>query len=152
MTATPLSPPACPPPPKPPHIPPEGRDARGRIKPGFGGRARGSKNKASREAVAAVQELAPKAIESLKVLLAQHNFAAVKYVLDTTLPRDGRPIDLDATTNPHDLMEAVTSGEISPSEFARISQGFKTALDAVELKELKSQVDELELLIAALRK
>lgn len=135
-----------------PHIPPEGRDSLGRIKKGFGGRPKGSRNRASREAVAAVQQLAPQAINGLRVLVAQFNFAAIKYVLDVTLPRDGRPIDLDATTNPHDLIEAVTSGEISPSEFARITQGMKAALDASELKELKASVDELEQLIGALKK
>lgn len=135
-----------------PHIPPEGRDHRGRIKKGFGGRPKGSRNRASREAVAAVQSLAPQAIEGLRVLLGQFNFAAIKFVLDMTLPRDGRPIDLDATSNPHDIIEAVTSGEISPSEFARITQGMKSALDASELKELKASVDELEQLISAIKK
>ena len=103
MTHTAPKPPPCPPLPDTvqqaddqPWIPPEGRDALGRIKPGFGGRPRGSRNKASREAVAAVQQLAPQAINGLRVLVAQFNFAAIKYVLDATLPRDGRPIDLDA--------------------------------------------------------
>lgn len=150
MKPDPLPPPVAPPPPKP-HIPPEGRDALGRIKKGFGGRQRGSKNKASREAVAALQELAPTAVDRLGVLVRQLHWPAIKFVLDSVLP-DGRLIDLDATIDPHDLMQAATSGEISSSEFARLSQGFKTSLDAAELKELKSQVDELEQLIAAIRK
>lgn len=157
MTATPVQPPPLPlvvpvqeqP---TPHIPAEGRDALGRILPGFGGRPKGSRNKRSREAVAAVQDLAPDAIAGLKVLVAQLNWPAIKFVLDATLPRDGRTIDLEGTTNAHDLVEAATSGEISPSEFARLAQGTKSALDAAELKDLKAQVDELEMLIAALKK
>ena len=135
-----------------PHIPPEGRDEKGRIKPGFGGRQKGSRNKVSREAVKAVQDLSPIAIQGLAVLIRQTNFAAIKYCLDYVLPRDGRTIDLDGTSDPHKLIEAVTSGEISPSEFARITQGMKAALDAAELKELKAQVDDLEQLIGALKK
>ncbi|MCV0384039.1 MAG: hypothetical protein K5799_11385 [Erythrobacter sp.] len=136
-----------------PWIPPEGRDPKtGRILPGFGGRKPGSRNKQSREAVASVQALAGDAIDGLRVLIAQQSFPAIRYVLDMTLPRDGRPIELDATSSPYDLIEAATSGEISPSEFARLTQGMKAALDASELKELRASVDELETLIATLKK
>ena len=136
-----------------PWIPASARDpATGRLLPGGPGRKPGSRNRQSREAVAGVQALAPAAIDGLRVLIAQHSFPAIKFVLDATLPRDGRTIDLDATSNPHDLIEAVTSGEINPAEFARLTQGMKAALDASELKELRASVDDLETLIAALKK
>jgi hypothetical protein len=139
-------------PPQPACIPPEGRDERGRILKGFGGRPLGARNKRSREALGAVQELAPTAIAKLALLVSQGNFAAIRYVLDVVLPKGGRTVDLDGTNDPHELISAVTNGEISPDEFARIAQGWKSALDSAELKDIKNQIEELETLVAALRK
>lgn len=155
----PLPPPPCPPPPmvarqpdtKAPWIPPEGRGPDGKILPGFGGRKPGSKNKKSREALAAVQDLAPDAIASLKALVRQHNWPAVKYILDATLPALGRTVELD-DGSPQSVIQAVVDGTISPTEFTKISTGMKAAMDASELRELKSQVDELEELIGALKR
>jgi hypothetical protein len=152
--APPLSPPV--PPPAPiasdgPWIPPEGRDERGRLLPGFGGRKPGSKNKTSREALAAVQDLSGDAIASLRTLVRQHNFAAVRYVLDATLPALGRTVELE-DGSPQSVIQAVVDGTISPTEFAKISTGMKAAMDASELKELKNQVDALEELIGTLKR
>jgi hypothetical protein len=134
------------------HIPPEGRDELGRIKPGFGGRPAGVKNKRARITLEGVQDLAPDALRMLGTLVRQGHLAAIKLVLDATLPRGGRTIDLDGTADPHKLIEAVTTGEISPDEFARLAQGWKTAADAAELKEIKAQIDEMEALVSAMRK
>ena len=79
-------------------------------------------------------------------------WAAIKLVLDYTLPRNGRTIDLDGTADPNLLIEAATSGEISPDEFARLAQGWKTVTDAADLRDLKHQVEQLELLITAVTK
>lgn len=134
------------------HIPPEARDERGRIKPGFGGRPPGVKNKRARVTLEGVQDLAPDALAMLGVLVRQGHLAAIKIVLEYTLPRGGRTIDLDGTADPHKLIEAVTTGEISPDEFARIAQGWKASLDSAELKEIKAQIQDLEALVAAMRK
>ena len=151
----PLPPPACPPPPRPPadapHIPAEGRDARGRILPGFGGRKKGTRNKRSAEAEAAIQNMAGLAVTSLKPLVRRGNWPATKYVLDAVLPALGRTIELENAT-PDALLQAVAAGELSPTEFGKLSIGFKAAMDASELKELKNQVDELEQLIGALKR
>jgi hypothetical protein len=135
-----------------PRIPPEGRDELGRIKPGFGGRPPGVKNKRARITLEGVQDLAPDALAMLGNLIRQGHMSAIKLVLEYTLPRGGRTIDLEGTADPNKLIEAVTTGEISPDEFARIAQGWKTAVDAAELKEIKAQIDELEALVAAMRK
>lgn len=128
------------------------RDGKGRFKPGQGGRPPGSRNKKPSAALAAVQSLSDLAIGKLAALIAQNNWAAIRYVLDATLPRGGRTIDLDGTADPNELIASVTSGEISPDEFARIAQGWKTAVDAAEMREIKAQIDELEQLVSALRK
>ena len=151
-----LPPPPCPPiPPKKsddaPWIPPHGRDAKGRILKGFGGRKPGSRNVRSREALHAVQALTPAATHSLGVLVRQMNFAAIKYVLDTVLPKEGRLIELDSG-DPLAVIDALTDGEINPTEFAKIAVGMKSAMDSAELAELKNQVDELETLIGQLKR
>lgn len=128
------------------------RDRAGRFKVGQGGRPPGSRNKKPSGALAAVQNLSDLAIAKLAMLVSQNSWAAIRYVLDMTLPRGGRTIDLDSTADPNELIAAVTSGEISPDEFARIAQGWKTAVDAAEIKEIKAQIDELEQLVSALRK
>lgn len=128
------------------------RDGKGRFKPGQGGRPAGARNRKPSGALTAVQNLSDLAIAKLAMLVSQNSWAAIRYVLDMTLPRGGRTIDLDGTADPNELIAAVTSGEISPDEFARVAQGWKTATDAAEMKEIKAQVDELEQLIAAIRK
>ena len=110
------------------------------------------RNKRARVTLEGVQDLAPDALAMLGALVRQGHLAAIKIVLEYTLPRGGRTIDLDGTADPHKLIEAVTTGEISPDEFARIAQGWKASLDSAELKEIKAQIEELEALVAAMRK
>lgn len=143
-------------PPLPATAPPAGgglpeRDAAGHFRKGGPGRPKGSRNKLSRAALEAVQELAPAAIEQLQLSLRRCDGWAIRYVLDRVLP-EGRAINLDGTTNPIELIEAATSGEISSAEFARLAQGMKSALDSSELRELKHQVEQLELLISGLKR
>lgn len=128
------------------------RDGAGRFKPGQGGRPPGSRNKKPSGALVAIQALSDVALAKLAVLVSEGSFPAIRLVLEYTLPRGGRTIDLDGTADPNALIESVTSGEISPDEFARIAQGWKTAVDAAELKDLKAQVDEIEQLVSAMRK
>lgn len=123
----------------------------GRFRPGFGGRQKGSRNKISRSTLAGVQALSSEAVGQLAIKMREGDMTAIRYILDYTLPRGGRTIDLD-TSQPNTLIDAATSGEISPDEFARIAQGWKTASDAADLKDLKHQVDQLELLISSLKK
>lgn len=128
------------------------RDNVGRFKPGHGGRPPNVRNKKPNGALAAIQSLSDDALRQLAALVAQGSFAAIRLVLEYTLPRGGRTVDLDGTADPNELIAAVTSGEISPDEFARISQGWKTAIDAAEMKDIKAQIEELEQLVSAMRK
>ena len=130
----------------------EGRGPDGRWLAGFGGRPKGSRNKTSTKLLKDVHSLADDAFQQLATKVRAGEWAAIKLVLDYTLPRNGRTIDLDGTADPNSLIEAVTTGEISPDEFARIAQGWKTASDVSDVKELKQQVEQLELLITAVTK
>ncbi|WP_187336463.1 hypothetical protein [Novosphingopyxis iocasae] len=128
------------------------RDDAGRFLPGQGGRKRGTKNKTSAATLAAVQEMASLTVLKLKEQVNSGNMRAIELVLTYVLPKGGRCIDLDGTADPHEIIEAMTNGEISPDEFARIAQGWKTAIDAADLSEIKRQVEELESIVVALRK
>ena len=64
-------------------------------------------------------------------------------MLDQVLPKEGRLIELDSG-DPLSIIEALTSGEINPTEFGKIAVGMKAAMDASELPNVKSQVDESE--------
>lgn len=99
----------------------------------------------------AIQDLGPSAIKMLGVLVAQGDPTAIKLVLQHVLPKGGRTIDLDGTADPAELVAAFTSGEISPDEFARAAQGWKTSADAAELKEITAKIEELEELMTALK-
>ena len=144
-----LPPPACPPAPVP-HIKPEDRDASGRFKAGSAGRKAGALGR-SKAIIDGVEALGPDALAVLGTMVRQGVWPAVKLVLDYCLPKDGRPIDLGGKSDPHDLIEAATTGIINPTEFAKLAVGFKSALDAAELQTLKNQVDELEALVKALK-
>lgn len=128
------------------------RDNGGRFKPGQGGRPPGVRNRKPSGALAAIQSLSDEALIQLASLVREKNFAAIRLVLEYTLPRGGRTVDLDGTADPNELIAAVTNGEISPDEFARIAQGWKTASDAADLSQLKAQVEEIELLVSALKR
>lgn len=130
----------------------EGRSADGKWLPGYGGRPKGSRNKTSTKLLKDVHSLADDAFEQLASKVRAGEWAAIKLVLDYTLPRNGRTIDLDGTADPNSLIEAATSGEISPDEFARMAQGWKTVTDAADIRDLKHQVEQLELLITSVTK
>ena len=128
------------------------RDNVGRFKPGQGGRPPGVRNKKPSGALAAIQSLSDEALAQLAALVREKNFAAIRLVLEYTLPRGGRTVDLDGTADPNELIASVTSGEISPDEFARIAQGWKTAAEAADLADIKAQIAELETLVSAMKR
>lgn len=128
------------------------RNSAGQFKPGQGGRPPGVRNRKPSGALAAIQSLSDDALVQLAQLVREKNFAAIRLVLEYTLPRGGRTIDLDSTADPNELIAAVTSGEISPDEFARVAQGWKTASEAADLADIKAQILELEQLVGALGK
>lgn len=132
---------------------PGARLSNGKWAPGNpgGGRKIGSTDAIPHTAQKAVHGLASEAIAKLAERVRNGDFAAIKYVLDCTLPRGGRTIDLGGSADPNVLIEAATTGFITPDEFARMAQAWKSVGDAADLKELKHQVEQLELLITGLR-
>ncbi|WP_156451892.1 hypothetical protein [Novosphingobium sp. CCH12-A3] len=133
---------------------PGARLSNGKFAPGNpgGGRRAGASDTISHSAQRAIQGLASEAVAKLAEKVSNGDFAAIKYVLDATLPRGGRTIDLGGNPSPNAIIEAASNAMISPDEAARLAQAFKTAGDAASLNELKHQVEQLELLITSLRK
>ena len=127
------------------------RAANGQFLPGFGGRKLGSKNKTSKATLHAVQALSSEAVAKLGERMRDGDMNAIKLILEYTLPKGGRTIELDSN-DPNAISDAAMMGEISPDEAARLAQSIKTAGDAAELRELKRQVEELELLVSSLKK
>ncbi len=127
------------------------RRPNGTFGPGNPGRVRGSKNKVSLASLKAVQDLSSEAIAKLKERVTAGDMTAIKLVLEYTLPKGGRTVELDSS-DPNAIIDAAVMGEISPDEAARLAQATKTASEAAELKDLKRQVEELELLITSLSK
>lgn len=127
------------------------RGSNGQFVPGTGGRRLGSKNRRSQQAVEMVFDAAPVAFNKLRAMVESGDWQAVRFVCEYVLPKGGRPVDI-GSNDPNAIVDAMTQGEISPDEGARMAQAVKTIGDAAELKELKKQVEELELLIASLRK
>ena len=123
----------------------------GRIISG-GGRPKGSRNKKGRLTLEAVQGLGDDAVAALRQLVLHQHWHAIRFVLDRCLPADSRTIELTSATDPNCLIEAAAEGAISPSEFAKLAQAWKTASEASELRDLKARLDELENLILQLKK
>lgn len=130
------------------------RLSNGKFAPGNpgGGRKLGATDSISNNTQKAIHGLASEAVAKLAERIHQGDWSAVKYVLDCTLPRGGRTIDLAGAADPNALIEAATTGQISPDEFARMASAWKSAGDAADLKDLKHQVEQLELLITSLKK
>lgn len=126
----------------------------GKFAPGNpgGGRRIGATDTISHSTQKAIHGLASEAVAKLAERIRQGDWSAIKFVLDSTLPRGGRCVDLGGSADPNVLIEAATTGQISPDEFARLAQAWKSAGDAADLKDLKHQVEQLELLITSLRR
>jgi hypothetical protein len=130
----------------------DGRDGFGRFAPGPGniGRPRGSKNRLSREALAAVQGISSLAILKLRELVQAGEFNAIKLVIELTVPKGGRTIELNST----DAMawaDAMADGDISPIECATAAQALVKLNEASEIADLSRRIAELEAALPARR-
>lgn len=113
--------------------------------------ARHRKAEMAKSMLEAVQASGSEAVRQLRLKLTDGDWVAIKYVLDYSLPRNGRTIEL-GSSDPNALLDAIAEGAVSPDEAARLSQAIKTTIEAAEIKDLTHKVEELELLVSSLRK
>lgn len=132
------------------------RDMAGRFTGENGGRRVGQVNRtrSDKQALAsatleAVQATAGAAVRQLREKVSSGDMAAIRFVLEYSLPRGGRTIPL-GSSDPSALLDAIADGIVSPDEAARLSQSFKTAIEASEVKELTRKIEELETLVLSM--
>ena len=133
---------------------------RGRPFPkGNPGRKRGSKNKTTLLAASLAGEQGEEILRKAIEMAMGGNVPLMKFLLYRILPRD-RPIQLELPRldYPHDsadamaeIVDAVSSGRISPREAADVAQlvsAFVRAIDItdtqMEIDSLKSRLDDLK--------
>lgn len=129
------------------------RKPRGRpFAKGNPGRKRGSRNKAtllvSSLAGAQAEDLLRKAIE----MAMGGNVAMMRFLLDRVLPRE-RPVQLElpGLESAHDsvnaiaeIVDAVSSGRISPREAADVAQLVSAFTRAIDLTDAQAKIDSLQ--------
>ena len=132
----------------------EGRDFRGRFAKGNSGRPRGARHKATRAVEAMLQgeaeALSRKAID----LALAGDVTALRLCLERIAPRRSEPLvalELPRIKSAADLvpavaavLDAVASGEASPSEAQKLASMVADAARAVEVTELERRLTELE--------
>ena len=133
---------------------------RGRPFPeGNPGRQPGSKNKATLLTTSLAggtgEEILRKAIEMAK----GGNVAMMKFLLDRILPKE-RPIQLelphlgyahDSVDAMAEIINAVSSGRISPREAADVAQLISAFTRAIDITDAQFQIDELKSRLDGLR-
>jgi hypothetical protein len=139
------------------------KQPRGRPFPiGNPGRKPGSKNKATLLATSLAREQGEELLRKAYEMAMEGNVAMMKFLLDRILPKE-RPIQVelpqlefanDSVDALAKIVEAVSSGRISPREAADLAQlvsAFTRAIETtdteIEIDSLKTQLDREDALI-----
>lgn len=112
----------------------------GRFAPGNPGRVPGSKNRVSKEAMAAVKDLSSAALQQLSNGVHSGERWAVEYVLNKILPV-GRIVQSDAQTM-QELLHEFQDGNFSVEEVSKLASVFKDINDD-EVEEVRKKFDAI---------
>jgi hypothetical protein len=126
--------------------------ARGRPFPkGNPGRRRGSKNKATLLALSLAGDQGEELLRKAFEIAMNGNVPLMKFLLDRILPKE-RPVQLqlprvdyadDSVDAMAEIVEAVSSGRISPREAADITQVVSSFVRAIDITEAQRQIHQL---------
>jgi|GEM_PF-540044 len=117
----------------------------GQFGSGNPGRPPGSKNKVSSRTIAAIKDMAPDALAVLKENLMRNDTRAAIFILERVLPNQ-RTVELeDASIS--SIINALTSGDVSPDEARLISQSIAKLREIDELDRVKDRLAEVERLL-----
>jgi len=121
------------------------RDVGGRFLTGQGGRPVGTKNKISRDALAAVRSMKDDAIKQLGQLVANGDLKAIVFVLDRILPQ-GRTVELD-DVHPSTVADMLQTGELTPHEVRDIASAVRDLRELEDLEQIRAKLIELEAIV-----
>ena len=136
------------------------KQPRGRPFPnGNPGRKRGSKNKATLLATSLAEEQGEEILRKAIEMAMGGNVAMIKFLLDRILHRD-RPVQLelprldlahDSVDAMAEIVNAVSSGRISPREAADVAQLVAAFTRAIDVTDAETEIDSLKSKLDGLR-
>lgn len=123
------------------------RDNKGRFAsgPGNPGRPKGVKNKIANGALAELRSMTPDAVNVIRSAIAKGNVKSASCLLERVLPSQ-RVVELDGA-GINDIINALVSGQISPTETKTIAQSIGHLKNISDLEELRSEVEGLTRLL-----
>jgi hypothetical protein len=135
--------------------PPRGRP----FQTGNPGRKRGSKNKTTLIATSLAGGEGEKILRKAIEMAMGGNVPMMKFLLDRILPKE-RPIQLELPRLDHandsvdamaEIVDAVSSGQISPREAADIAQLVSAFTRAIDITEAQDEIESLKSQLHSLR-
>lgn len=125
------------------------RNADGTFARGNPGKPKGASHRFNREVLAQLGNLTNKALVALERKLEQGDLKAATFVLARFLPSE-RVIDVPA--EPNGIADALSQGELTPTESNRLALAVKSLKEAAGIDEMRARLDEIEALLIAQNK
>ena len=131
-----------------------GRDRKGRFAPGNPGRPKGARHKATQAVEHLMQHQVERITSAVIEAAAKGDMQAARLVLDRIAPARREAavsIDMPNIESAADLpmaiaaiLQAVSAGELTPTEAAKITQTIEAAGSAIELSDLDQRIAAIE--------
>ena len=110
------------------------------------GRPVGTRNKATKASVAAISSLQDLAFTKLRELLEAGHPGIVEFTVKSLLPAGGRAVQLESL-DADGLLDAVSSGTISPTELRQIAAGIEKIRNVESLAIVQERLAQIEKLL-----
>ena len=130
-----------------------GRDHKGRFAPGNPGRPKGARHKATRAVEQLMQGQVERVTTAVIEAAAKGDMQAARLILDRIAPRrePAVEVDLPNINSAADLpmaiaaiLQAVSAGDLTPGEAAKITNTIEAAGSAIELHDLDRRIAAIE--------
>lgn len=110
------------------------------------GRKPGSRNVATKASVAAISSLQDLAFAQLRALLEAGHPGIVEFTVKSLLPAGGRAVQLESL-DAEGLLDALSSGTISPTELRQIAAGLEKLRNVESLAIVQERLAQIEKLL-----
>lgn len=121
------------------------RLADGTFAKGNPGRPVGSKNKIANGALTELRSMTPDAVDVVRTAIGKGDVKTATWLLERVLPNQ-RVVELDGA-GVEDVINALTAGEISPTEAKTIAHSIGHLKNISDLDELRAEVESLTRLL-----